>query len=81
MKNLLLFALALLMAACEKPFVYDESSGQIIPANANVILHVSQFEHEPFAHTRTATDITQFCTRLNIAVFDSTSTKVKTVAQ
>ena len=80
MKNLLLFALALLLVACEKPFVYDESSGQMIPADANVILHVSQFEHEPFAHTRTATDITQFCTRLNIAVFDSTGTKIKTFA-
>ena len=82
MKNLLLFVLALLLAvACEKPMIPDESSGQMIPANANVILHVSQFEHEPFAHTRTATDITQFCTRLNIAVFDSTGTKIKTLAQ
>ena len=88
MKNLLLFVLALLMAvACEKPFVYDESTGKMIPADANVILHFTQYEQESFgssAHrsaTRTATDITQFCTRLNIAVFDSTGTKIKTLAQ
>ena len=87
MKKLMFFFLALLLAACEKPMIPDEATGQMIPADANVILHFTQYEQESFgssAHrsaTRTATDITQFCTRLNIAVFDSTGTKIKTFAQ
>ena len=79
MKYLKCIVLALLLAACEKPFVYDESSGQMIPANANVILHFTQYEQEAF--TRSATDITNLCSRLNIAIFDAEGTKVKTVAQ
>ena len=54
---------------------------------ANVILHMTQFEQEAFgnsgnrAATRAATDITELCSRLNIAIFDAEGTKVKTVAQ
>ena len=36
-------------------------------------------QHESF--TRSATDITDLCSRLNIALFDANGTKVKTVAQ
>ena len=36
-------------------------------------------QQEPF--TRAATDITELCSRLNIALFDADGTKVKTVAQ
>ena len=79
MKKFMLFILALLMAvACEKPII-DETTGKEIPSETNVILHFSQYQQEPF--TRSATDITNLCSRLNIAIFDSEGTKVKTVAQ
>jgi hypothetical protein len=90
------------MVSCEKPII-DEKTGNEIPAEANVILHFTQYEwteqQEPFelarrwpsrdgqrrsqqeAFTRAATDITELCSRLNIALFDADGTKVKTVAQ
>ena len=80
MKKYLFIALALLVAACEKPILDEESSvvgGS--PTDANVILHMTQFEQTSF--TRAATDITELCTRLNIAIFSTDGTKVKTVAQ
>ena len=81
-------ALALLMAACEKP-ILDEENSVVggFPTDANVILHMTQFEQTAFdnsgnrAATRAATDITELCTRLNIAIFSADGTKVKTVAQ
>ena len=74
----LLFFLAMGMVSCEKP-ILDEGTGNEIPAEANVILHFVQYEQEAF--TRAATDITELCSRLNIALFDADGTKVKTVAQ
>lgn len=79
MKNLLLFILALLAVACEKPMIPDEATGKMVAADANVILHFTQYQQEAF--TRSATDITNLCSRLNIAIFDAEGTKVKTVAQ
>jgi hypothetical protein len=82
----LLFFLTLGMASCEKPII-DEKTGNEIPAEANVILHFTQYETSPLTPlqrargTRSATDITEFCSRLNIAIFDADGTKVKTVAQ
>ena len=67
MKQFLLFILALLAVACEKPMIPDDATGKMIPADANVILHFKQFEQESFgssAHrsaTRAATDITELC--------------------
>ena len=108
MKKYLIFALALLVAACEKP-ILDEDV--VSMTEANVILHMTQYEwteqrgpyelaqirssrdgqrrsqQEAFgnsgnrAATRAATDITELCSRLNIAIFDDEGTKVKTVAQ
>ena len=84
MKMYLFFALALLVAACEKP-ILDEDV--VSMKEANVILHMTQYEQEAFgnsgnrATTRAATDITELCSRLNIAIFDDDGTKVKTVAQ
>ena len=78
MKKLLFFALALLLAACEKP-AFNETTGKEIPSETNVILHFTQYEQEAFS--RSATDITNLCSRLNIAIFDAEGTKVKTVAQ
>ncbi len=78
MKYLMYIVLALLLAACEKSII-DEKTGKEIPADTNVILHFTQYEQEAF--TRSATDITNLCSRLNIAIFDAEGTKVKTVAQ
>ena len=76
MKKYLFIALTMLIAACEKP-ILDED---IVTKNeANVILHMTRFEQTAF--TRAVTDITDLCTRLNIAIFDADGTKVKTVAQ
>ena len=69
-------ALALIMVACEKPILDEEEVAQ---KEANVILHMTQYEQEAF--TRAATDITELCSRLNIAIFSMDGTKVKTVAQ
>jgi hypothetical protein len=76
MRKIVFIALALLLAACEKP-VIDEDL--VATKNANVILHFVQFEQESFS--RGITDITELCSRLNIAIFDADGTKVKTVAQ
>ena len=78
MKKLLFFALALLLAACEQP-IFNETTGKEIPSETNVLLHFTQYQQEAF--TRSATDITNLCSRLNIAIFDAEGTKVKTVAQ
>ena len=78
-------ALTLLVAACEKPILDEEDA--VTRKEANVILHMTQYEQEAFgnsgnrATTRTATGITELCSRLNIAIFDDDGTKVKTVAQ
>ena len=81
-------ALALLLTACEKPF-FEEDHSTASSSAANVILHISQFEQLPFIvdggsatapATRATTDITDLCTRLNIALFQD-GTKVKTIAQ
>ena len=84
MKKYLFIALALLIASCEKPILDEDVSDK---KEANVILHMTQFEQTAFgnnsnrAATRAATDITDLCTRLNVAIFDTDGTKVKTVAQ
>lgn len=77
MKQLMFIALALLLAACEKPVLDNEDTAST--KDANVILHFKQYEQTAF--TRSATDITELCSRLNIAIFDADGTKVKTVAQ
>ena len=92
MKRFMLFALALLLTACEKPIFNDETE-KVISSDANVILRFTKYEQSPFddgitshsaevgAVTRSATDITEICSHLNIAIFDADGTKVKTVAQ
>ena len=73
-----LLAILAVLAACEKPLLGEDAVGDS-PTDANVILRFTQFEQEAF--TRAATDITSLCSRLNIAIFNSEGTKVKTVAQ
>ena len=77
MKKIIFIALALLIVACEKPVIDDEDF--VATKDTNVILHFTQYQQEAF--TRSATDITNLCSRLNIAIFDAEGTKVKTVAQ
>ena len=77
MKKYLFIAIALLIASCEKPILDSEDISSA--KEANVILHMTQFEQTVF--TRATTDITDLCTRLNVAIFDADGTKVKTVAQ
>ena len=88
MRKFMYIALALLLTACEKPF-FEEDHSTASSSAANVILHISQFEQLPFIvdggsatapATRATTDITDLCTRLNIALFQD-GTKVKTIAQ
>ena len=71
-------ALALLAVACEKSII-DEDKTSPVQQDANVILHFKQYQQEAF--TRSVTNITELCSRLNIAIFDADDTKVKTVAQ
>ena len=71
MKQLMFIALALLLAACEKPVLDNEDA--VTKKDANVILHFKQYEQESF--TRSATDITELCSRLNIAIFDADGAK------
>ena len=75
---MMLLVLLFGLTACEKP-LFNEDSGGDSSAEANVVLHFKQTDQEAF--TRAATDITELCSRLNIAIFSSDGTKVKTVAQ
>ena len=77
MKKIFFPLLVLLLAACEKPY---EADGEEKPADgANVILRMTQFEQ--IAFSRASTDITELCSRLNVAVFGSDGSKVQSVAQ
>ena len=82
----MLLAVLAMLAACEKPILDDGSVAGGSPSEANVVLHFTQSEDGDFtvdtrAATRAATDITDLCSRLNLAVFNADGTKVKTVAQ
>lgn len=72
---------AMLLLTCEKP-ILDETNGNEITNEVNVVLRFVQYEQfEQESFTRAATDMTELCSRLNIAIFDADGTKVKTVAQ
>ena len=77
MKKIFFPLLVLLLAACEKPYQADgeEKSAD----GANVILRMTQFEQ--IAFSRASIDITELCSRLNVAVFGSDGSKVQSVAQ
>ena len=78
----MLLAVLAMLAACEKPILDDGSVDGGSPGEANVVLHFTQSEGSDFsAATRAATDITDLCSRLTLAVFNADGTKVKTVAQ
>lgn len=73
MKKLFLFGMAaVMMAACEKPIVgdgYDVDEG-----DANVVLRFAPYQQQGF--TRAATQLTDQCSRLSVAVFDEDDAKV-----
>ena len=90
----MLLAVLAMLAACEKPILDDGPVDGGSPSEANVVLHFTQSEDGDFfadtraathadtpVATRAATDITDLCSRLNLAVFNADGTKVKTVAQ
>lgn len=78
MKKILFAALVvLLLAACEKP--YSETVAEKTNDAANVILRISQFEQIDFS--RSSVDVTELCSRLNVAIFSSDGTKIQNVAQ
>ena len=87
--------MAALVVACEKP-VLGAAPTPPDGGETNVVLHFCQYEGEGFVTdpapgsfqtragwgtTRAMTDITEICSRLNIAIFDGDGTKVKTIAQ
>ncbi|MBQ7444016.1 MAG: FimB/Mfa2 family fimbrial subunit [Bacteroidaceae bacterium] len=76
--SLMLFTALLIILGCEKP-VLDVNGDKPQDTEPNVILRFTQYESEAFA--RSTTDITAICSRLNIALFDTDGTKVKSVAQ
>lgn len=74
----MLVATLIMTTACEKPIIEEDA----VPTEANVVLRFTQYEHEAFsvgsgsaAATRTATDITELCSRINIAIFDGEGSK------
>lgn len=78
---LLLLLAVWVVTACEKPMMGEAETGENAKqGEANIILRLSQFEQEAF-DTRALEDITQLCTRINVAVFDNEGTKVKSVSQ
>ena len=76
--SLLLTSLVLLLTACEKSLIDDESVSDSND-DANVVLKLSAYEQLPFG-TRSTKDISALCSRLNVAFFQN-STKVSTVSQ
>lgn len=76
------FVLATLLAGCEKPLAEDETPVE----NHNVTLRFSLYElvsfssAAPVSPTRAMQDVSQLCSRLNVAFFQN-GEKVKTVTQ
>ena len=78
MKKLLLFALVILLASCEKMVVAGDNENEQDP-NGNVVLQFSTYSTSAF--TRGAIDVSSLCSRMNIGVFDDEGTSVKSFAQ
>lgn len=88
MKKVILFGLAVMLAACEKSIV-DEGGKKGQEANANVVLRVNTYGQEAFdapalgetRGRRSAEALTDQCSRLSVAIFRQDGTKVKNVNQ
>ena len=78
MKKVILFGLAVMLAACESSAGFDrESNGH--EDDANVIIRFSSCQKGNFS--RTATALSDQCTRLSVAIFRQDGTKVKSINQ
>lgn len=78
MKKVILFGLAVLLAACESPAGFDrESNGH--EDDANVIIRFSPCQQDNFS--RAATALSEQCSRLSVAIFREDGTKVKSINQ
>lgn len=78
MRRIVLFGMAaVMMAACEKPIMGD--AYDVEDANANVVLRFTPYGQQGF--TRAATQLTDQCSRLSVAIFRQDGTKVKSVNQ
>ena len=78
MRRIVLFGLmAAMMAACEKPVMGD--AYDVDENDANVVLTFSTYGQHGF--TRAATQLTDQCSRLSVAIFRQDGTKVKNVNQ
>lgn len=78
MRKIVLFGMAVLLAACEKPIV-DEGGKKGQEANANVVLRMTTYGQEPFS--RAVSPLEDQCSRLSVAIFRQDGTKVKNVNQ
>ena len=78
MKKVILFGLAVLLAACEKP-IMEEVGKKDIDANANVTLRFTTYGQQAF--TRSAEPLTDQASRLSVAIFRQDGTKVKSINQ
>ena len=78
MKKLLLFTLVILFASCEKMVVSNDGEDAQDP-EGNVLLQFSTYNTGAF--TRSASNVADLFSRLNIGVFDDEGTSVKSFAQ
>lgn len=72
------------LSSCEKAITDDDSvvSGSVADKNANLQVTVFSIEKTPFeTFTRTATPVSEACTRLNFAVYTLDGSRVKQVNQ
>lgn len=76
----LLMVLGLVMTACEKPLIEDAGNqSQSEEDGANVRLRFSLYDMQDF--TRAASPLLGGCTRLSVAIFNETGTKIKSIQQ
>ena len=82
MKKVIFILMALIaFTSCEKTILDDAetTSSSKEKAKGNVTLMISTYNTQAF--TRSATNVSEVVTRLNVGIFDSEGTSVKTVAQ
>ena len=77
MKKMLFLLLAVVLASCEKPFLDSEENGNT--KEGNVILKFTPYVTT--AMTRSGRPITELCSRLNVALFNESGSKVASDAQ
>lgn len=74
-----LLLLSLMLTACEKAITPAQTSADPSAPGGGVTLRFSLYEQEDF--TRAPTSVTELCSRLNIVVFSTDGSKLKSVAQ